>query len=560
MLRNKISLILISLVLVIIGCETQNSNPLSSENSITDSNVKESVDPLAKGKPSGETAYACNVDGTFAGYNEINDPDYGVYEYTLWAGKHNDAGTVTITNDDDYVYVTFNTNETADLSEVHVYVWENEVDIPTKRPAPGHADYVVEDINADSYTVMIPLSDVTAPCGDTYFISTHAALTGNNTDNDEDGTGDNAGETAYAGGSDSPGCFDDQKGAWWGYVNYTVACFFDVSGTVYEDFNHDENMSGDESGLEGICVELLDASGAVIASTTTDADGGYLLEHVAGGAGYTVQTCSVPGFDHDSHENNGGYAIVDLGSDQADIDFGFGPLFDLDASAALAADADGSCLGSIELTIDGALVSSLEKVVPGTYVVVAIAYDADGGVLATETVSVDLVEDTSVSLELGGWTCPVAPPVDCNECVDGELVANGSFEGSLDSWTNNYGHSTAGYPIDHGTFWSTDGAWTVDLIGTGPSAPGFVEQTLCTEVGEDYTLTFDVNLTGSGSLVVTIDGISQTVTSTGSKSILFNATSTSATIRFEASAYLNYLSNNVLLDNVSVACGDGESE
>jgi hypothetical protein len=89
-------------------------------------------------------------------------------------------------------------------------------------------------------------------CGRKFYISTHAALIQNGTEEDsEDDGGDNdngddddngeddpdfkviatnsnAGETAYAGGSG----FSSQKGAWWGYFEYVVECSDDDGGVV----------------------------------------------------------------------------------------------------------------------------------------------------------------------------------------------------------------------------------------------------------------------------------------------------------------------------------------
>ena len=124
------------------------------------------------------TALCEGTSGALIGYQEANNPDYAIREYTLWAGKHNDAGTVTVTYDDESIYVTYNTNGAADLGEVHVYVWTDAADLPTRRPAPGHADVVVSGLNADSYTVVYPAS---IGCGQTFWISTHAALVDNQT-------------------------------------------------------------------------------------------------------------------------------------------------------------------------------------------------------------------------------------------------------------------------------------------------------------------------------------------------------------------------------------------
>ena len=405
MKRTLLGLFVIVAMLGMISCESA-SNPMAPRTADFSSNSMAKGGNGGGGSNSGETAYTCTSEGEFSGYNETNDPDYAIYEYTLWAGQHNDAGTVTITNDDDNIYVTYNTNETADLGEVHVYLWDDLADIPSKRPSPGHADFVVENINADSYTVVMP-ADIS--CGSTFYISTHAALVGNDTDGDEAGSGDNSGETAYSGGADAPDCFDGQKGAWWGYATYTVECFYDISGTVYEDFNHDGGMNGDENSLEGICVELLDASGEVVASTTTDANGGYLFEHVAGGAGYTVQTCSVPGFDHVETQNGGGFTIEDLGSDMNDIDFGFGPLYDLSGTvyddANDNSDDDGEAgLAGITVSLldgDGNLIASTTTDANGDYLFENLPSGDDYQLVVGDLAGMDATENAGGYVIIG---------------------------------------------------------------------------------------------------------------------------------------------------------------
>ncbi|NQV13829.1 hypothetical protein HQ531_00115 [bacterium] len=307
--------LLVLTMLLMLGCDNATS-PLAPQ--VTPLAGEFSENSLARrGDHGGGSNNACSAFGEFAGYTESNAQNYTIYEYTLWAGKHNDAGTVVITNDDEYIYVTYNTNETADLGEVHVYVWTSLDDIPTRRPAPGHADYVVEGINADSYTVVIPAD---LACGDTYYVSTHAALVGNDTDDDEAGSGDNAGETAYAGDASSPDCFDATSGAWWGYVVYSVECFYNISGRVYEDANANSDDDG-EAGLEGVLVNLLDGEDNILTTTTTDANGDYLFENVAAGGDYQILVGDLAGMN--ATENANGFVVSGLTSDASDIDFGY---------------------------------------------------------------------------------------------------------------------------------------------------------------------------------------------------------------------------------------------
>jgi hypothetical protein len=53
-----------------------------------------------------------------------------------------------------------------------------------------------------------------------------------------------------------------------------------ISGTVFGDGNRDGRFNGPERGLGGRQIQLLDDAGALIATTTTAADGSYLFDNV----------------------------------------------------------------------------------------------------------------------------------------------------------------------------------------------------------------------------------------------------------------------------------------
>ncbi len=152
---------------------------------------------------------------------------YYAQSYGLWAGQHNDAGTVTITNDDTNFYILIDTNDAADLREVHMELYVNAGELPSKRPAPGQMMYSQEQINADSVEFIIPIPEGISVNesgeiikSDFYFII-HAALI-------EDGVGMTdgtslAGETAYAAGNEEPGY--EGKGVWFYAIQYNVVPF-----------------------------------------------------------------------------------------------------------------------------------------------------------------------------------------------------------------------------------------------------------------------------------------------------------------------------------------------
>jgi|GEM_PF-3117853 len=477
-MKNKTLLALgLAVTMIVAACDMQSPTQSISAD-----------DPLlARGGNGGQTAFTTTAGtgtGDFIGYNETDNPDYGIYSYTLWAGKTNDAGVVEVTNDDENIYVTYNTNETADLKEVHVYLWTSESDIPSKRPAPGQADYVAENINSDSYTVTIPME---LTCGDQYYISTHAALIANDTADDEPGVGSNDGETAYAAGTDLPEGFSNQKGAWWGYVTYTVECFYDLSGTVYEDANNSGNLESGESGLVGITVTLYDSEGNVVATTTTDADGSYLFEHVPGGADYYVES-GAPIGDYQANENAGGTDIFTLDSDTTDVDFGFVPLYDVTVHVDFAGDCSGDVTVNLDgniLTLTGAGSYTFENNLPGMYTL-TVSSDANVEV-ATFNEYFDLNTDMSYDFT---FVC------NTNDDNDG----NDDSEGNSDyfpTWGQDISHVILVY--DTAPAGDNDGYYTVKIDEWPDAADNDLDNSI--EAILAYLLTNDDNVTENSELL-----------------------------------------------------------
>lgn len=122
--------------------------------------------------------------------------------FPLTAGQHMLAGTVVVSNDADFLYVTYNTTGEWMLKEVHLYILESA---STGRLAPGQTPYKNDKLanGTQTYTFAIPFSE-TLECGTTIWIQAHAATNG---------------ETAYGGtitGSD--------RGSWFGNISYEIEC------------------------------------------------------------------------------------------------------------------------------------------------------------------------------------------------------------------------------------------------------------------------------------------------------------------------------------------------
>ncbi len=95
---------------------------------------------------------------------------------TLFAGQTIDAGTVTVTNDSNFIYVTYNTANGYVLTQTHLYVGACAL-IPVNKPGnpiPGQFPYASPHANLTSYTYQIPITAI--PVGGCGCIAAHAVV------------------------------------------------------------------------------------------------------------------------------------------------------------------------------------------------------------------------------------------------------------------------------------------------------------------------------------------------------------------------------------------------
>jgi len=131
----------------------------------------------------------------------------------LVAGQNIDAGTVTVRNDDTYLYITvFSKAGFQDVDE-NVKIWAG-TELPKKRPPAGHFPYKDKVTGLTSPEYKIKLSDIgwDGECGENtqpLYIIVHADVL----------TMNDGGQTAFG------GCVEaDTKGAWWYYMEYEAQC------------------------------------------------------------------------------------------------------------------------------------------------------------------------------------------------------------------------------------------------------------------------------------------------------------------------------------------------
>ena len=140
---------------------------------------------------------------------------------------------------------------------------------------------------------------------------------------DPDATKDNASEPITL-NNDNPSTTD---------VNFGYIADNSLSGTVYRDDSRNGDQDGTEPGYSGVTVQLLDASGNVVATTTTDANGTYSFSKLPDGT-YSVKVVKDGELadteqteDPDANKDNASEPVT-LGEDNPskdNIDFGYVP-------------------------------------------------------------------------------------------------------------------------------------------------------------------------------------------------------------------------------------------
>jgi len=147
--------------------------------------------------------------------------------FPLWAGQHMDAGTVTIGNDEEYLYVSIQSTAGFQDVEDNVKMWlgTDISELPTNKkgtPIPGKFPYKYTVSSGDtSLTFKILLTDINywstteGACSQELSIVVHGDVLTT--------AGDaTSGETAFAG--NTPG--DGPR--WWYLMDYTTVCCEDI--------------------------------------------------------------------------------------------------------------------------------------------------------------------------------------------------------------------------------------------------------------------------------------------------------------------------------------------
>jgi hypothetical protein len=99
----------------------------------------------------------------------------------LTAGQQYNAGSVAVSNDESFIYVTYTTGNDYLLTQTHLFVGNcNAIPVNNQgNPVPGQFPYKMVHSNATSYTYQIPISAI--PMGSCGCIAAHAVVVKLNT-------------------------------------------------------------------------------------------------------------------------------------------------------------------------------------------------------------------------------------------------------------------------------------------------------------------------------------------------------------------------------------------
>ena len=279
-------------------------------------------------------------------------------------------------------------------------------------------------------------------------------------------------------------------------VNFGYIANNSINGTIYRDSDRDGRKGDTEGRYSGVTVQLLDASGNVVATTTTDKDGKYSFEHLPDGT-YSVTVVKDGALadadqtgDPDNKLDNASQPIT-LDEDnptKGDVDFGYVPnntitgtvYRDDNRDKTIDGDEPGLERVSVQLLDEhGDVVQTLDTAADGTY---AFQHLPDG----TYTVKVvrssaikdyDQTEDPDATVDDTSAVYTMGPGHSLQENVNFGYVPDYSIAGRVYRDADKSGSYTDGE--------ETFGGVTVDLL----DKDGNVVGTTTTDADGTYSFT-----------------------------------------------------------------------
>ncbi len=125
-----------------------------------------------------------------------------------------------------------------------------------------------------------------------------------------------------------------------------------ISGVVFSDLDEDCDFDSGEQALAGVTIELLDASGTVLRTTRTDANGRYIFDNLAPGE-YSVRELQPAGYFHGGQRAGSGggdassqdlISSIQIGAGVQLVDYNFCELEPASLAGSVFVDLDADCI------------------------------------------------------------------------------------------------------------------------------------------------------------------------------------------------------------------------
>ena len=413
--------------------------------------------------PDGTYSVKVVKDGELADTEQTEDPD---------ATKDNASEPVTLGEDNptkdhiDFGYVP-------DYS-IHGLVYrDGDRDETHGVTEKGYANQTVELRDKDGKVVATTTTDANGaysfeklPAGDyTVKVVKDGALTDLDQTEDPDSTKDSASGVISL-GNDHRTETD---------VNFGYIANNSINGTIYRDGDRDGRKGDTEGRYSGVTVQLLDASGNVVATTTTDKDGKYSFEHLPDGT-YSVKVVKDGVLadadqtgDPDNKLDNASQPITldENNPTKGDVDFGYVPnntitgtvYRDDNRDKMINGDEPGlECVSVQLLDEDGKVLQTLDTDADGNY---AFQHLPDGKytvkvVRSSSIKDYDQTEDPDATVDDTSAVYTMGPGHSLQENVNFGYVPDYSIAGRVYRDSDKSGSYTDGE--------ETFGGVTVDLL------------------------------------------------------------------------------------------------
>jgi large repetitive protein len=269
-----------------------------------------------------------------------------------------------------------------------------------------------------------------------------------------------------------------------------------ISGRVVADPDNNGVFGGNDTPIAGVTVELLNSTGVVIATTTTDANGNYSFPNLGPGA-YTVRETQPTGFG-DGIDRPGTLGATSPSNDRFSVTLGYGqnsvnndfyeiPQASLAGSVFVDADNDG-------------VQDAGEAPIPGTTVTLTGTDEAGNAV--TRTATTDANGNYSFTgLRAGSYTVTETQPAGFLDGKDSRPANPGGTLGNDVVSAITLGRTTAAVDYDFGEIQPATISGNVSATTTtpGPIAGVTITLTGTDDLGNPVNVTTTTDASGNYS-------------------------------------------------------------